>query len=966
MGDGDVEAAVLSPARALQSLVEGVVADDGPATRRLRELRQLQEDLTGLLDRARRAAWVVQIEDDSMPAHVRRDLLTLRESADLREELLARHLYEPGTLDEMGLLSHEDIDRCIENDVLEEAISIGGLVGGALSRFNQIHTRGRGGRFADKPGTPSPPKGRPGAKRAPIFRQVGKPRPSSPRKQQPQRPGHAGGGPRFTRMAEVKDHPDVGKVVKGSTVKKVLRDAAGNEWPVYETQPATAQEILDAVNAGVDHPSLSLQARSSLRERKHGKGNEPGQRVTKAEAEKRGLADQAKGQTAEEERARQYEQRKEALTQRVAGEVASGTASDAATGGTDWNDNERVSQARLLRFAREASSTPTTAEEHAALDENGDYVLDPDGNTVFDADRGQLHEEIADLFLRKRRRVATGKTDSEGNPEYRYELCPECDYMEGSADPQVLFSGGGYSSGKGGVVDRLIAEMDGTNTLVLDPDQIKALLPEFAETLEGDPEANLRVFEESWAISQVIQRVAQRRKLNVVVDGVSDGHADEMLARVDQFQAAGYSKPRVVYVDIPTEEAMKRAAARAKKAKKPSDRRHIPEPIMRAVHRDVAATIPGVIDGAAQRGLRVEVWDNDQGQAADGSFNPPRRFVNVDPSNPSDFIEDPQLWQRLREKAEEAIPGVAGELPPLPERVRTLVDRARELGIDKWPPDKDAEAERIIPPGFFDTQEMFAERNQDNATEYNPEAWDYDPAREKAVHDPIVEKLLEGVEPADGTPRILYITGGMASGKGTALAQMEERGLAPPGAAKLDPDGVKELMPEFREGLDGNPYGGTALHRESTVILDKAWKEAQKRGLNLIIDSSGGGWPPGWLKAQLEDQRAAGYEAEVVMVDVPTPMAIERSMTRAVDEGRFVPLRRLQENHATVSARLQELIDLDWLPLRLYSNSQRAFDLEQSQMAMREPGGKLDVKRPVEFAEWKAKAEREPQQGRTR
>jgi hypothetical protein len=215
--------------------------------------------------------------------------------------------------------------------------------------------------------------------------------------------------------------------------------------------------------------------------------------------------------------------------------------------------------------------------------------------------------------LRKRKIDETGKPVLDYNEDARI-LQP---HPEG---PQVLFSGGGYAAGKGGVLKILGARGElPPDSFTLDPDQIKAELPEFQAMIGTDPEANMHVYREAWAIAQEIQARAMERKLNIVVDGISNTSPEEMGQRARAFTSRGY-KARAVYVDIPTEEALKRAANRAINAKDDSDRRMIPEVIMRSVHRDVAATVPslpGYLDDH-QVPLDVEVWDNDQGKDENG------------------------------------------------------------------------------------------------------------------------------------------------------------------------------------------------------------------------------------------------------------------------------------------------------------------------------------------------------------
>jgi hypothetical protein len=285
--------------------------------------------------------------------------------------------------------------------------------------------------------------------------------------------------------------------------------------------------------------------------------------------------------------------------------------------------NGKASQKELLAYVNNAKTKASTVDEHSSRD--------ADGNRIYDTGRKAIHDRIIAKMLKGVKSQPPGEA-------------------------HVFFTGGGYAAGKGGVVNN--HEGVPPDALVLDPDKIKAELPEFQELLESDPEANLLVYEEAWDISQEIQRRAIEMNANVVVDGISDTSPEDMLGRVKLFKDAGYKDAKLVTVSIPTEEAIARADNRARKAKKPSDRRFIPEVIMRSVHRDVSATMPGIIEGAKDLGLEVEIWDNDQGVAEDGSFNPPKRFFYFDPAADEPTVEDEDLYQAFLAKAEEQIEGV--------------------------------------------------------------------------------------------------------------------------------------------------------------------------------------------------------------------------------------------------------------------------------------------------------------------
>lgn len=311
-----------------------------------------------------------------------------------------------------------------------------------------------------------------------------------------------------------------------------------------------------------------------------------------------------------------------------------------------FNDAGKVSQRELGKYVDTAATRPHTVDLYSEM---------RDGKRVWDESRRELHEKIIDRFLRQR--VFDPAGDGGKGAWVLSDTAPP---LTPSESPQVLFSGGGYAAGKSSVLKINRAQggeppsgYDGP-VLVLDPDAIKAELPEFQELLGTDPEANMAVYQEAWSIAQEIQARAQEQKLNMVVDGISNTSPDEMIERARSFLDRGYTA-KAIYVDIPTEEALSRAAHRARTATSDADRRHIPEIIMRSVHRDVASTVPNMLRRLQQDGipLDVEVWDNNQGKDEQGGFRPPKKFLTFEGG--VETVDDPELWAKFQNKAYEKI-----------------------------------------------------------------------------------------------------------------------------------------------------------------------------------------------------------------------------------------------------------------------------------------------------------------------
>lgn len=320
-----------------------------------------------------------------------------------------------------------------------------------------------------------------------------------------------------------------------------------------------------------------------------------------------------------------FQERVEDLDQRAEKLAGEGVAQLAADQGTVPNDPGfgRTSQATLLEYVKEAATEPRTVELYSEVRDG------PDGpERVYDASRKELHEEIIGSML---------------------------DGVPSQESPRVLFSGGGYAAGKGSVLKLMAARGDERlpkDALVIDPDKIKAMLPEFEQTLAEDPQANLRVYEEAWDIAQELQARAQEAQLNVIVDGISDTSPEEMLGRVRSFTEQGYSA-HGFYVSIPTETATERAWNRAINAEDVADRRFIPKVIMRSVHRDVSATIPGVLEGAKDLNFTVDVYDNDVERGAE-----PIHVLTTENGEPKVLQGQDETWAQILAKGQERIPGV--------------------------------------------------------------------------------------------------------------------------------------------------------------------------------------------------------------------------------------------------------------------------------------------------------------------
>lgn len=573
------------------------------------------------------------------------------------------------------------------------------------------------------------------------------------------------------------------------------------------------------------------------------------------------------------------------------------------------NPAGKVSQKRLLAAAKGALSQPSTVDTYAHTG--------ADGKRVYDKSRQALHQKIINSAL---------------------------DGIPSQENPSVMFMGGGYASGKGTVRRQLEAQGKvPENALTLDPDQIKAQLPEFQHMVRnGDPEANLATYEEAWDVAQALQHEAMKRKVNTVVDGLSNTSPEDMLNRVKAFKDAGYGHSEAHYVNIPTDEAVSRANNRAVNSTRPENRRVIPESLMRATHRDVAAALPGIIDGSRKPGEGLDAV-----HVHDTSEKTAKPLYSLEDGK--EKVHDKAGYQEALDKAQEEVAGVDS---PARADTQAALEEVEKLGLNEWP--KPGEVAKAVLNGHADTQSLHAAPGQVSpGTAGAVYSADRKPVHDQivgsalgsAVNDllgqdhPIAQHLNGGGTLSDEqkdvirqaasdqrggeNPEALFMGGGSASGKSSALAQAPE--LVPHAAVHIDPDAFKEQLPEYQQMVgQGERYAAAGVHEESADLAKRVQSEARDLGLNMLIDGTGDSkaakrdeqgnvTEPGKFAKKLIDANDAGYNVKSLYVTVPTNTAVVRSVRRAQETGRFVPVPEVRNQHRNVSANFPEIAALPFV-----------------------------------------------------
>lgn len=236
-----------------------------------------------------------------------------------------------------------------------------------------------------------------------------------------------------------------------------------------------------------------------------------------------------------------------------------------------------------------------------------------------------------------------------------------------------------------------------------------------------------------------------------------------------------------------------------------------------------------------------------------------------------------------------------------------------------------APAERPGIEGRTDLANQFLGNAVDTQQRWKLAGGAYAPER-LALHREIAKHFLQSgrAVPATQTPRATFMAGGSGAGKSTVKKAITERGDLPKNYVDIDPDAIKEMLPEYQALLEaGDTMAARLVHEESSDLAKAILEEAGKRRFNVVIDGTGDG-EPGKFTGKLIAQEAKGYEVDVFVVDIPTAEALARAAARAARTGRYVPEADIRDIHRSVSASFEEWRDLDQVKRwQVWANDER-------------------------------------------
>lgn len=270
---------------------------------------------------------------------------------------------------------------------------------------------------------------------------------------------------------------------------------------------------------------------------------------------------------------------------------------------------------------------------------------------------------------------------------------------------------------------------------------------------------------------------------------------------------------------------------------------------------DVTEEAPTVRDDAEQ--LRLDDFSEPVGKGTIDQTNALTEDLRADLSEPNLLRED---LKRLVESG-----GSEADIISHPAVVRA-VDEMESLP-------RTSDMQGYGSEGWFTSRQYVVGSRRDGTFE---EAFDHlrEGARQLGWVD---DKLEYPVGSLRRERKAVIVLGPPAAGKST-IANPIARKM---GAAIVDSDEAKKILPEYRGGI-----GANAVHEESSFLADLLFKDLMEDGDNLVIPKVGGKVDS--IERTIAKLREKGYEVDVIDMKVGAEEALRRMIGRFISKGRLI------------------------------------------------------------------------------
>lgn len=252
--------------------------------------------------------------------------------------------------------------------------------------------------------------------------------------------------------------------------------------------------------------------------------------------------------------------------------------------------------------------------------------------------------------------------------------------------------------------------------------------------------------------------------------------------------------------------------------------------------------------------------------------------------------------------------GTAFERPSTPRNAISAVRRTLARTTNETPLRRSRKQEL----GIDDIQPMMWSPDQTTAAAFgHGRGRGFTRERVSAVHKRIMDALRGEVKVKNkqGNKTAYIIGGPVAVGKSTLRTRYGKQLGIPDrsGALHLDPDEIRELLPEYDSWLL-NPMVNAAelTHAESMHLVEEGVKDAIANNLDVVHDTTGRDF-----RGVINELDRAGYKKVAHFATGDLKQAIEQSAERARQSGRWRDPQDISRSFSGVASAVQNYINAD-------------------------------------------------------
>ncbi|GAG30724.1 unnamed protein product, partial [marine sediment metagenome] len=175
----------------------------------------------------------------------------------------------------------------------------------------------------------------------------------------------------------------------------------------------------------------------------------------------------------------------------------------------------------------------------------------------------------------------------------------------------------------------------------------------------------------------------------------------------------------------------------------------------------------------------------------------------------------------------------------------------------------------------------------------------------------------------------------------------------------VNPDDVKEQMPEYNEALEFEVEGkktsakdaSAMCHEESSDIASDIYDKAVTQGLSMIIDGTGAKGER--HRDRIQALKDAGYHVQLMMPDLDPELAVQRAEDRAEETGRWVPTGPPPPGTPDIVRKIYGKVPQNFEPLARLADEFALFDTTTFPPTVKWTGaqGQEDVVHDIGFLE---------------